>query len=322
MQNLNPLSFANIQTYVDGAGVYRWNLCTSPALTLVLDIPRASIEISGNLKGGLPDADRMARCRVSQTILKSGEETFHLTISDVQDWFAYYGFVELVAKQMTSGREFAVAFSEAFEIWTALVSLRPSLSEEQEVGLFGELSFLEYLVGSTSNFDIDSWAGPDREEHDFKFSDFDLEIKSTRGERRSHQISSLTQLQNSPGRLLYFLSMQFTRAGVGGQTLPDLVARIESILTPQFHGKFWGKLEKVRYRKADSDLYKTKWSPRSTPQIYPVDLDFPALLPTSLDVSSKIMPLISEVRYRIDVTGLTPTKEIFAAFTSEKEENA
>ena len=159
------------------------------------------------------------------------------------------------------------------------------ISRGREVGLVGELLFLRHLAkhyGDSAA--IRSWLGPPREPHDFFLSDFDVEAKTTEGERRIHTVSSETQLMPSPGRRLFLLSIQLSEAGADGkgQSLRQLVDEARS--------RAGDATELLEYRLLESgwddqlsDLYTTRFVFRSVPQIFEIGPDFPAITRPAID---------------------------------------
>ena len=97
---------------------------------------------------------------------------------------------------------------------------RGAMTTEKEVGLLGELLFLEFLIHQIgAGPAISAWQGPLSEEHDFTFDSVHVEVKSTSSERRRHIINGLDQLVPLRGVPLSLLSIQFTRTSpTGGRT--------------------------------------------------------------------------------------------------------
>lgn len=201
----------------------------------------------------------------------------------------------------------ADALAEAVACHGALFAGRRGLSREQEVGLIGELFVLEHLVDVLGpDQALSAWVGPASEEHDFAFGDVRVECKTTTNERRVHVISGLTQLVPLPDTSLVLLSNQATRAGTGGRTLPELVTAITSLF-PGLGERVRQLLQGAGWCESDSGLYQSTWSLRSTPRCYLVDDRFPALTPCRIEAVVADSELISDVRYSVDVTGMTPS---------------
>lgn len=189
---------------------------------------------------------------------------------------------------------------------------RGGLSREQQVGLFGELLVLLSLAAHLGPVAaVKSWRGSDREEHDFGLLDSDLEVKTTTFEERSHWINSLTQLYPSPGRALRLLSIQVTTAGAEpGMSLAEIVQTARThpgMPTAELNRT----LESAGYHDRHADLYQSRWRLRSIPNFYVVDDQFPALTNERLFANIPQAQRITDVRYRINLEGLTGQDELF-----------
>jgi putative PD-(D/E)XK family protein DUF4420 len=179
------------------------------------------------------------------------------------------------------------------------------LSADQEVGLFGELTVIDCLVSMLAGAQaVAAWRGPNGDEHDFDLGSGDLEVKSTISEKRVHWIGSLSQLEPTPGRALWLLSIQLTTGLVDALTIADLVAKLRSRLV----GADFEAFEKKLYRAGWRDRYRTttrrRFRLRSTPLLLPVDEAFPALTQDRMVAAGMPLSRLREIAYSIDVTGL------------------
>lgn len=180
------------------------------------------------------------------------------------------------------------------------------MSEEKAIGLLGELLILLHLIDALSEEQaVEAWLGPRSEEHDFVLEEIDAEVKTTLSERRSHVIGTETQLQPSPGRPLWLLSIQLTRAGtaVGGFGLPDIISRLRDGLATT-GDRVNAYLATQGWQDGDSDLYGETYMPRSAPAAYLVDERFPAITRARLDSVVPQPEYVGQVSYRVDVTSL------------------
>lgn len=197
------------------------------------------------------------------------------------------------------------ALDTTLDVWGRVLARRKRLSDDQEVGLFGELLILLALIEALDSGDaVDSWRGPQAEEHDFGFAELDLEVKTTVGELRQHWINNLTQLVPSLGRRLWLVSVQITRAGHGhGRTLPELIDAVRTPLTDAVtRARFEHVLASLRWDDDQPDLYPQRWSLRSQPRAYHVDASFPALTSASMTTLGLSPSELTQVRYELDVT--------------------
>src|SRR5262249_42972989 len=130
------------------------------------------------------------------------------------------------------GLTFADAFEEGVALWRQLLRGLPRMSEDEELGLFGELLTLELLVGKLGPIALDHWTGPTNDKHDFRVRLNEFEVKTTAGASRIHVINGLDQLTPSIKCQLHIISWQMERAGPGsGETLPDRVANVRKALS-------------------------------------------------------------------------------------------
>jgi hypothetical protein len=120
-------------------------------------------------------------------------------------------------------RDAVISLQNGFSLTEPLIEMmlrRTALSEEEVLGLIGELRFLEVLLSIAPDetkkaLTLDSWRGHEQTSRDFVFSNAFVEVKATRGDRSLHQISSLMQVdpRRSEGELpveqLHLLSLGF-----------------------------------------------------------------------------------------------------------------
>jgi hypothetical protein len=197
------------------------------------------------------------------------------------------------------GMDPMVAVTETLKRWRDVLAARGRLSPEAEIGLIGELLVLEALCAATDATALLAWRGALHEEHDFGLRELDLEVKTTSTERRQHWITSLTQLQPTQSRSLGLVSLQITRGGKAGRTLPEIVDAIgQSVDTSTFDAK----LAKVGWESSTSDLFPDSWLLRNRPKFFMVAEAFPALTHGLLTSANPALTAVTEVQYRIDLS--------------------
>lgn len=257
--------------------------------------------------GSDPDVTSYERISFERiNILGEGGDWFRLTVDATRMHYEAYVLIESIVDQLGTGVSFRHAVSESLASLKDLLSSRKRLTDEKEAGLIGELLVLRHAVARLGEDGaLKAWLGPLSEEHDFGFENFDAEVKTTRSEGRTHQIGSDTQLEPVPGRPLYLVSVQITKAGaaVNGFTLTELIGTTRKMLDRSLR-TFDGHLEKVGWRDQDADLYKVRFRERAAPRAYLIDDDFPAITAARL---AGIIPqriLVSGVSYRVDATHL------------------
>lgn len=207
--------------------------------------------------------------------------------------------------------------------YRGLLARTPRLSEDQEIGLFGELIALGRLVANLGEGSaLSSWLGPQSEEHDFALPDGDIEVKTTKADRRVHVIHGASQLTPTPGRPLHLMSIQITRAGASaeGRTLPEVIEGVRGRLR-RGRTRFDDELDSLGWDDLRAEnLYTTRFLLRSDPAFYAVDDAFPAITDAGLSRILRRPELVRAVAYRIDVTALEPIRPpaYFARNTDEE----
>lgn len=204
----------------------------------------------------------------------------------------------------------ARAVDSALASWARLLERQEILSPERQTGLLGELWTVERLAAAHGwEAALRSWNGPDAEEHDFALQIADIEVKTTVSERRAHMIGSLTQLLAKPGRPLYILSLQYTRAGMGaGKTLTGTVVGVQAAVLaqlPPLMPALEAKLDRSGWREEHGPHYLTRWTPRNAARLVAVDEACPAIVPATLSsLGTTRLSRVLQVAYRVDLEGL------------------
>lgn len=221
----------------------------------------------------------------------------------------FYGLLEDLADRIQlRGVPPVAALAETISNWKALLRPAERLSEEQQIGLLGELWLLERLIRADGPSAVHAWTGPLAEPHDFRRGVHEIEVKSTRSRGRVHMISSLEQLQPSPDRELYLLSLQFEPAGTGGWSLPEQVDSIRSLLNQSLEllETFeQGLLVGWRYADIHAGGYQDRFTFRVRPMLVAVTSGFPKITSQALDAMIGVeAKRITDIQYRLDVAGL------------------
>ena len=281
-------------------------LSDSPRCELEIDPGLSRYELRTPADGPTPDVTGMQRVSV-ETVDEAEGPWFVLRIDARDIRFEAYGLIVSIVQAVRGGAGFAAATAAALVHLRAILASRSRLSTEQQVGLLGELLVVRRLLSVRDEEEtIDWWLGPDAEQHDLALPDMDVEVKTTTSEARVHVIHGVGQLEPNPGRALWLLSIQVTRAGgARGVSLAGLVAEVSATLTNR-RPRFVEHLAGLGWREDDADLYRDRYLLRSTPQAYLVDDDFPALTGARLADVVPHPELVSAVSYRVDVTSRTP----------------
>lgn len=278
---------------------------TSPRCWLRIDPSHERLSLYAPFDGDMPDLVEYERLELVIIDLDDGRY-FELQVQAKGLHYEAYSLLASIVDALRTGSSFSDATSSAMISFRDLLSGRSRLSRESEEGLVGELFVLRHLVEVGREREaLTAWLGPGREEHDFIFSDFDLEVKTTSLERRSHVISSANQLLPSPGRPLWLMSIQLTRAGASKASfsLAALVGELRALIT-NGRDDFLTRIGSLGWRDMDSELYTTRYILRSTPAAYRVDETFPAVTRPRLNAVVPQPELVGSISYRVDVSSL------------------
>jgi hypothetical protein len=160
------------------------------------------------------------------------------------------------------------------------------LSEDEEIGLHGELVVLERLLTALpdSAAVVDMWQGPLRGLHDFMLPVGALEVKATTSVTGFRaQIGSLEQLDLSIRSPIYLAAVRLTVSSAG-LTLSQRVALLRSSLTTcggQAGQTFEARLLRGGYINAFADRYVRRLIVSDLRWIDVIS-DFPLLTPASV----------------------------------------
>lgn len=320
MRGANGLTPETLAAYIEAGIPSEQRLADAPICVLGIDPPRGELSLRTPATGADIDvsAYRMIRADLFE---EPGDETvwFRVIVEAEGVEYEAYSLLQSVVDQLQRGEDMERALHEALKAYRGLLSRTPRLSQDQEIGLFGELLALDRLIdGIGEERALAAWLGPQSEEHDFVLGDFDIEVKTTRGERRTHVIHGLGQLTPTPGRPLHLMSLQVTQAGAAedGATLPGMIEGIRSRLRAGL-AAFDDKLADLGWEDSRADrLYTTRLLLRSEPRFYVVDAAFPAITSAGLSGIVARPELIRSIDYRIDITDLEPEAQHPAEFTA------
>lgn len=305
MDNVDHLNPETLETYF-GAQRITVRLAASPDCRLTVDPGEQALELWTPALGVEPDVTTLHRVRLDREGTDDGE-CFVLTVDATGMHYEAYTLIAAIVDDMRLGLSFARATESALEAYRDLLAPRARMSRHSQEGLIGELLVLRHLIAEIGGAPaLESWLGPRAEEHDFVLDGFDAEVKTTTSEERVHVIGTATQLQRSPDRPLWLVSIQLTRGGTAAnaRTLAETIADVRSSLDVPLK-PFLQRLLILGWRDTDADLYTDRYILRSVPTAYLVDDDFPAITQKILDTAIVRADLITTVSYRLNVTTLT-----------------
>jgi Putative PD-(D/E)XK family member, (DUF4420) len=292
-----------------------------PTGYLVIDPADKRLAIQVPAEGQLPNCARYENVDATR-VRRDDADWNQLSVTAGDRLEDLYPFLcQVLDRVQLEGQPFSAAVLDVLRVYRNVLTPRSGLSEADQVGLFGELLVLQHLVATTgADSAMARWLGPSSEEHDFAFDDFDLEVKTTTGERRRHWISSLSQLTPTNEKRLFLISIQITGAGADGHSLPLLVDELVHALD-QKAGEFTAELERGGYFSSESDLYPRHWTLRTQPASFAVDDYFPALHENTLGKLVADWGRIVDLRYELDLSGLPRTQiSALGDFTGSEEE--
>lgn len=219
---------------------------------------------------------------------------------------AYPVFCSIADRIQLRAMNFGSAVVDALGTLRELLSGKGRLTQEQEIGLYGELLVLGSLLDTMPASDaLASWRGPEAEEHDFTLDADDVEVKCTTCEDRAHWISGFHQLEPTVGRRLWLLSVQLTAVGPSGISLAELIEDTRSRFSDPAHVRELDeKLALLNWREDAAGSYGRRYRLRSLPHLFLVDDTFPALTPARLERAELAHERLRQVRYEINLEGL------------------
>ena len=304
MSELNP---DTLERYFRSGAVTTHIVSESPEAIVRIDGAGQKISLLTPHTGMVQNTSELKRVSTGLET-RNGIEWARITIDARNMYTEAYGLMLSIVQAMRGGATFAAATSAAMTNMRALLAAKPQISEQKQIGLVGELLLFRALLDAFDEHSvIDWWLGPLAEERDYAFPAFDAEVKTTTSESRSHVINGANQLEPSPGRPLWLVSIQITRAGgdPNGFTLPGLIQELRERLTTT-RDRFVAYLASENWDDDDAAVYPNSYILRTTPAAYLVDDDFPAITTSRLRSVIPHSDLVSAVTYRVDVSSRTP----------------
>lgn len=175
------------------------------------------------------------------------------------------------------------------------------LSREEEIGLFGELVFLEILLrsGFSPRQVLLGWLGPEGAAQDFDLGAGAVEVKTVVSKAGfPARISSLEQLDDETCPSLFVAAVRLV-SDPAGEALPERVSRLRGLLGSDTSiARFFEKrLADAGYLEAMSGTFSNRFGVVET-RYFPVAGSFPRLTRTGLS------PCILDASYVVDLDGM------------------
>jgi len=240
----------------------------------------------------------------------------------------FYHFAVAVAERMLSESCPPVeAVTLELRCFTALLEEKAYLGIERQIGLLGELLFLERLVTKHGIKALNAWLGPMGEPHDFRWQMQECEVKTTVSPYRTHTIHGPEQLVPSQGCSLHLVSVLLGPPGAGsGFSLTGKVEDLARLFAavPESLGRFTHALTACGFRTADRAQYTRLYTPRRPMALVRVDETFPAITRSTIHaVLGPLAPRVEALQYDVNVDGLEQedgTTDFEAALAFSPEE--
>jgi hypothetical protein len=185
------------------------------------------------------------------------------------------------------------------------------LSEQQIIGLFGELLVLEWLIINDKSPAkvLEGWKGPKREPRDFEYDAWWIESKATRRKDKVVEIHGINQLESPNNGVLYLWLSQLNVDSAKGDSLCHIVNRLESLFMSVVDlVDFRNKLSEAGFDLRDSAYYNEFLYSKDETTLYKVNDTFPKIISSSLIVPEKVVSL----SYNIELLGLDTVEPLIA----------
>lgn len=152
-----------------------------------------------------------------------------------------------------------VAIKNTLQKWSIFFRFEKNyiLSENAQLGLYGELIILEKMIQLKGAKALGCWTGYNAEAHDFYFGNDAVEVKSSSAKGpECVKINNEYQLDESDviGDL-YLIYLSLKKSIVDGEKLPDIIGRIMLNLDISQRERFSDSLLKIGYIVSMPELY-------------------------------------------------------------------
>jgi len=187
-------------------------------------------------------------------------------------------------KELESEKDIAQVVINQLSKWKKLFekSNTDGLTNEQQQGLYGELTFLQkcLLQQNTYSNVLDTWVGVNAALRDFQASTWAVEVKTTATNNpQKISISGERQLDESLLDNLFLFHCSVEVSNGNGETLSQKVAAIRSLLENDYpaRNKFDAKLLDVGYFDNQAYKYDHRFYKIRSENYYRVADDFPRI---------------------------------------------
>lgn len=201
-------------------------------------------------------------------------DTIALELVDALEAGASIGRVRLVQNVLAKWRRF----------WSGVA--QGVLSKEQQLGLFGELWFLNRWLAPYVGVEraLKMWRGPAGARNDFEAAGMAIEVKTTGRVDGAHIIHGLEQLLEPPDGQLMLFSVLVRDEASGTESLPAQVAEARGLIADDYalQSRFDALIYAAGYDdRLAAEYAKLQLRIRDT-GLYKITDAFPRLIPSSL----------------------------------------
>lgn len=312
MKRATHISWENFNSTVLVKGEQRVHkVSESPWVELFWDGLDKRVGLCLETSTGTVIPPELARLSFISLRVLSGDRRTLLEISTASNSLRrqFFHYAVAVSERMVSRSSSAIeAVASELQCFADLLAERPILENERQIGLLGELLFLERLVMARGITLLDSWVGPQAEPHDFRVGNREFEVKTTATPHRVHTIHGSEQLIPSKGCSLFLLSVLLGPPGSGSSfSLAGKVQALEQLFAsngPRAR-QFLSALEQAGMRKVDLPHYERKFAFRRPLAMVPINAKFPALTRPAIQVSlGPLAQRIESLEYSVNLEGL------------------
>ncbi len=213
---------------------------------------------------------------------------------------------EILSEYDNSNYSLEKSLNKVVSRWRHFLSLPKLniLSEDEIIGLIGELLLLEKFLKNDPLDSLVNWIANDGEE-DFIRNEIVIEVKATLKGKHEHIINGIDQLLIQSNRTKVILSLLLNNSvSHDSFSLPGLIERCEKIIDNNAEqiDALYEKLRKRGYDPRDRNLYENFQFDIIRGGYFRVDNLFPKL--TTFELKQSLNSRISKVRYTIDMEGL------------------
>lgn len=211
----------------------------------------------------------------------------------IEEFTDFYNVIEEKLDLTQSHENILLTLKKLFRQREKLFKSASSVTRQEAMGLFGELTFLKEQLNNSNDYKsvINGWRRPDRSTHDFDYGEIGYEIKSIGLNTKTVKIQNENQLDRLNHENLYLVCYRvecFEHQSTN--SIKSLVMEIFNILNSPV-------LEDEMIEKIEKDLDKFKFDITAQFKILnEVDDEFPKITSKHLDEN------LSGVKYEVSMS--------------------